>query len=396
MFNLAKSWVVLILLGGYLILATAAEARPRIDWLQYDPRLAADYQVTDHATDTARQTVAPVWAKDKSARHRVLLLVAKRSVTAYSVSVSTILSTFRDREVAAEFTVWNMGAKDEIGNEAVLWAENNDIDLIVTVGSTATAFIHKHYRGGKLPVVTSASKDPTLLGQMPGYESGSGTNIAYTSINIPIQTQMVYLQQLIPRLANIAVLYAEKNISAVQTQVKPLEAISEQYGFTLYRLAVQNGETAPEDLKAGMPGLVEDMRNTDPTLKNSIFWITGSTSVYDQIAIINSLADGTPVLAALPDVVQSGGDSAAVSIGVNQSSAVHLAALYAIDILAGRAAAGELPVGVISPPDIAINFRKVREAELIVPFNFFESATFVYDYDGRQVRAFGQAVDLIN
>ena len=43
-------------------------------------------------------------------------------------------------------------------------------------------------------------------------------------------------------------------------------------------------------------------------------------------------------------------------------------------------------VGIVSPPDIAINFRKVREIGLAVPFSFFENAAYVYDYDGRMVR----------
>jgi putative tryptophan/tyrosine transport system substrate-binding protein len=40
----------------------------------------------------------------------------------------------------------------------------------------------------------------------------------------------------------------------------------------------------------------------------------------------------------------------------------------------------------VSPPDIAVSFLKAREIGLRVPFSFFESASFVYDYDGRPVR----------
>ena len=50
-------------------------------------------------------------------------------------------------------------------------------------------------------------------------------------------------------------------------------------------------------------------------------------------------------------------------------------------------------VGIVSPPDIAINFRKAREIGLKIPFGFLERATFVYDYQGRMVRRNGEAVD---
>jgi hypothetical protein len=36
-----------------------------------------------------------------------------------------------------------------------------------------------------------------------------------------------------------------------------------------------------------------------------------------------------------------------------------------------------------------ISFLKAREIGMRVPFNFFETATFVYDYQGRPVRTTG-------
>jgi putative ABC transport system substrate-binding protein len=48
---------------------------------------------------------------------------------------------------------------------------------------------------------------------------------------------------------------------------------------------------------------------------------------------------------------------------------------------------GSLPVGLVSPPDIAISFRKAREIGLRIPFRFFESAGTIYDYAGNRVRS---------
>jgi hypothetical protein len=47
---------------------------------------------------------------------------------------------------------------------------------------------------------------------------------------------------------------------------------------------------------------------------------------------------------------------------------------------------GDLKVGLVSPPDIAISFLKAREIGLRVPFPFYETASFIYDYDGKPVR----------
>ena len=84
-----------------------------------------------------------------------------------------------------------------------------------------------------------------------------------------------------------------------------------------------------------------------------------------------------------------GDNSATLSIGVSFESNAHLAAIYAADVLEKKADAGSLKVGLVSPPDIAINFRRARAIGFKVPFNFFESATNIYDYDGKPARING-------
>ncbi len=95
------------------------------------------------------------------------------------------------------------------------------------------------------------------------------------------------------------------------------------------------------------------------------------------------------MLSAVPDVVRGGDDSAVLSIGISFESNAHVAAVYAADLVRNRAKASELKVGLVSPPDITINFRKVRDIGMTVPLSFFEAAGTIYDYDGRAVRIDG-------
>jgi putative ABC transport system substrate-binding protein len=92
------------------------------------------------------------------------------------------------------------------------------------------------------------------------------------------------------------------------------------------------------------------------------------------------------VVSVVPEIVREGPDSAALAIGISFESNATVAAIYGADILTGRAKVGDLKVGVVTPPDISISFHKAREVGLRIPFDFFESATFVYDYEGRAVR----------
>jgi putative tryptophan/tyrosine transport system substrate-binding protein len=56
---------------------------------------------------------------------------------------------------------------------------------------------------------------------------------------------------------------------------------------------------------------------------------------------------------------------------------------------------GQLKVGVVTPPDVAVNFRIAKKIGLKIPFRFFESAAFIYDYTGKAARAFGKKVTTI-
>ncbi len=155
---------------------------------------------------------------------------------------------------------------------------------------------------------------------------------------------------------------------------------------------MQNPANAREELERMVKDATAQMTRNDPDLTNSIYWVTGSTSVFREIATINAHSGRAAVLSVVPEIVKGGDDSAVLSIGISFESNAHLAAVYAAEILQGRAKASELKVGVVSPPDIAISFRKVRDIGMVVPLSFFEAAGTIYNYDGKPVRIDGVSV----
>ena len=62
-----------------------------------------------------------------------------------------------------------------------------------------------------------------------------------------------------------------------------------------------------------------------------------------------------PVVSTNPNAVREGADSAAVAIGIDRRNNAHLAAIYALRILRDDVDPGSLEVGVVTPPDIALN-----------------------------------------
>jgi putative ABC transport system substrate-binding protein len=328
---------------------------------------------------------------ERSGSHRRVLVLYPRPSSAYDIAITKILHVFDGKELDVEFTVINFEMNDKRGIEALEFARKNKFDLIFAMGSESTAWLYDRYRddrygGRSIPVVSVCAKDPVQLGQMPDYTSGSGTNFAFTSLNVPVEVQMAYVKELNPDLKNLAVLVDAKNVSAVQTQAQPIADYARQRGIQVIWGAVQDPAKAREELATIVRDAVQTMRKSDPELGKSLFWVTGSTSVFLEIRTINENSDRVPVVSVAPEVVRAGSDTAVIGIGISFESNAHLAAIYGSDILTGKAKAGDLKVGVVSPPDIAISFLKAREIGLRVPFSFFESATFVYDYDGKPVR----------
>lgn len=388
--NRGLLWLCLTV--GFFVLAVhdlSAQDRPNLDWLVYDQATRDDYAITVGAEASERNLAVP---HDRDPQKRVLLLIPSPSVEAYSLAVNTILRGFNDANLPTRFDIWYYNKDEDLAMEALRWAYAQPVDLIMSVGSSATSFLTEHHTGHRIPAVTSASKDPVASGHLTDGASGSGTNIAYTSINVETDTLVAYLRRLVPGLTTIGLLYATDNSSAVLTQVDPLRAAAERLDLNIVDITVSGSETASEELEAGLPVGIDVMRRLDPQLSNSVLLVTGSTSVYERIDLINRHAADLPVISMLPDIVRVGDESALLSIGVNLTSALKLSTVYALDVITGKAQPGVLPVGSVSPPDLAINFRVAHRVGIKIPFSFLESSTFVYDLEGIEVVAFGQRV----
>lgn len=355
------------------------------NWFRYDSGAATGWDASMDRSDPMRVVIHRTIAQGSTATRHVLVLYPRAS-SAYDIAITKILQVFEAKDLNVDFTVIDFDLDDDSAKQALDFAQHNDIDLIFAMGSESVAWLYNHYRGGAIPVVSVCSKDPVQLGQTPDYEKGSGSNFAFTSLNMPVEVQMAYIKELKPDLKNLAVLVDGKNVSAVQTQAAPIAAYAGRRGTHVIWGMVQDPNRARTELAQIVSGAVETMRKSDPDLVKSLFWVTGSTSVFGEIQTINKYADRVPVIGAVPEIVTAGTDTAVLAIGISFESNANLAAIYGAQILTGTARAGDLKVGIVTPPDIAISFLKAREIGMRVPLEFFESASVIYDYDGRPVR----------
>ena len=373
-------------------LETATAANHYEDWFGYDNNVTPTWTFSAVEGDPYQVKIHPEGTVPGEAARRIFIFYPRRS-SAYNTAITSILNVFDERSINAEFIVFNFRKDAERGQKGLDMAAQWDAELIFSMGSESTAWIFAAYNGGDIPVVSVCSKDPVALGQIDNYDQGSGTNFAFTSLNMPVESQMAYILELKPDLKNLGILVNNKNLSAVETQAKPIAEYVRPFGIQVINVGIDDPERAREELAVKVQGAVSKMRKSDPLLEDSIFWITGSTAVFREIQTINQHSDRVPVLSLVPDVVKAGDDSAVMAIGITFDSNAQLAAFYGIDVLSAKVKVGDLKVGIVSPPDIAISWRKAREIGMDIPFSFFESASFVYDYEGKMVRHRGKLVD---
>ncbi|CAK0761958.1 putative ABC transport system substrate-binding protein [Gammaproteobacteria bacterium] len=370
----------------------AASTEPNLDWLELTQEARKQWSILPVLGDRAKLRLVAEWlGTPGEPRKKILALIPKESES-YSAATSELMKVLREDQLSAEITLVYWDKKDALIKSAIKNAEENAFDLIISMGSESAAFLHTHYRGGSLPVVTAIAKDPVLLGQMPDYQQGSKSNIAYTSLNVPVDLQINYLKDINARLENVAVIYDSKHAQVVATEVHPMQKRLTELGMRYIDVPVLESPNILEELQQATENAVKIMVRTDPTLEKSVFWVTSSTIVFTNTDPINRGAGNVPVIGGIPNAVSEDEDSVALAIGIDRRNNARLASLYAVRILRGEAKPGDLKVGVVKPPDIAINFKVAQKIGLKIPFDLFEGASFIYDYSGNPQRKFGRVI----
>lgn len=327
-----------------------------------------------------------------SKQSKVWVILSKKA-DSYDTALKTMLNVYQKQADDIEFRVFLLSEQQQ-DLQGWLKKMEQQADLLYTVGSKATVTIYRQYAGGKVPVVSVNAKDPVLLGLIDSY-SGSGNNFAFTSLNLSSSVTLSFIKKYDEQLAQIGVLYAQQNRSAYLTQYLPLKEQAEKQGIAVYPIAVDE-TVAGSGLNEVMNRQLENMKQQDPDLKHSLLWLTGSSSLLKRVEEINQLSDNLPLLTAVPEAVNKSNSSALMSVGTSFVNNAYQAALYGLKILNKETEPEDLPVGVIYPPDISLNFKQAERIDTVIPFVLVEMASEIYAQDGAIIRTGGMSKELFN
>ena len=382
------AWLTGLLL--VLMIPRASEAQPEdlSTWLALPAETLRGWKVEASAERIRIFHEQPPAPREQAREVLVLLTVAQSSL---NWILEGMLPVLRDHHMRVDLTLYKLGTGREERERMLALADSGQFDLVIALGSDATRFLYNRFGNQPTPVV-ALCKDPELW---LGFEEGASqqarpSNMAFVSLSLSPDVQLHYLQELLGPLKVMTVVYDRLNQSTVEVEAEALRRLSARDGFQLLELAVDGKRSAEAMLSEQVPRMARAMRQIDPEGRHSLFWVTTSSAVYDELERIDGLAEGIPVLGSVREAVREGSASAVMSIGVPFKSAGQLGARYVLELLGSRLPASRLPMGVISPPDFAINLRRARQLDVKLPFHFLELASSIYDPDGRLVRQEGQ------
>ncbi|MCG8569922.1 MAG: hypothetical protein MJB14_07255 [Spirochaetes bacterium] len=389
-----KKILIILLLIFSIISLFSIDMADYGQWFHFDIEKIGNQEWKTAIVDAPQFSYLRIYHPAESS-HKILVLINSQASWS-DTAISKILEIYADKQFFPEFAVVRYQKDETLLKQVLDWAVTERIELIFPVGSSVLAQVHPLQKNKYIPVVSVCNKDPVLLGYINDYEQGSGNNFVFTSVNTPIDVQIAFLKKLKPDLKNVAILVARSNNSAMKTQYYPLKKALLEENIAVFDIVLGPEKSIPdlqdviqEELPGKMMEVIQKMKIRDPNLQNSFFWLTYSTSVVKNLTTINEHCENIPVLGVATDTVKEGKNSAVIGIGVSFSSNAYLAANYGIRILKDKENPGDLKVGVVSPPDIAINFLVAQMIGYKIPFSFFESASIIFDHQGNKVRDIG-------
>ncbi len=383
--TLLKLFLLFVLLWNKNLSANTST----LDWIDLSDNVLNEWNVSYSDGELLSLEFFPKKLQPSQINKTIFVILPKKS-NSYSLALNKFLETMKRDQIAAHISVFNFQKQTSLGLQILAKAKQADIDLIFSLGSETASLVSNHFKGESIPVITSINKDPVLLGFVDDYTSPSGSNIAYTTLNIPIDIQINYLKTLKPNLKAIGLIYNVQHQAVMQTEVRPIKEKFKEIGIEVIDIQVSSRETAKEELQRALPAAMQQLQYSDESLDNSLFWLTSSTAAFSEISTINQYSQNIPVIGSIPNIVKPGDDSAVLGIGIDRRNNALLASMYAVKVLKKEVNVSDLTVGIVSPPDIAINFKIARKIGLKIPFDFFESASFIYNYQGQPARTFGK------
>jgi len=221
--------------------------------------------------------------------------------------------------------------------------------LILTVGSAATAVIHRQVQD--VPVVFCMVLNPVASGFVHSMKS-SGNNLTGASLDIPPRLQFETLKEVVPFLKTVGVLYNPQETGEI---VRRAAKDAADVGLELMAIPVSNAEKLQDSLDA-------HKQNIDA------LWAVADSTVFAsdraiEFLIRRTLAYGIPFMGLSPSFVKAG---ALLALSANYRDVGAQCGEQVGQVLAGQRPAA-LPITVPRKVKLHLNLPVAKTLRVEIP-----------------------------
>lgn len=279
-------------------------------------------------------------------------------------SLQLIRDGFADylQEKGIKATYLDENAQGDQNNSATIAAtfhENSDIDLMLAISTPIAQAVVQVEK--TRPVLFAGITDPVAAGLVPSLDQPSGTNVTGTSDLNPNGKPVGLIQEMVPDVATVGVLYtsSEQN-SVIQVETYKEEAAS--LGITIKESAITNSS----ELATGVQALAGVDAILIPTDNNVVAGIATVIGFGEQNQIPVFTAD-----------TESVGKGTVAARGVSYYDMGCRTGEMAYRVLAEGTDVATIPTLVVQETEISANPAAAARMGLTIPQAILDQATLV-------------------
>jgi putative tryptophan/tyrosine transport system substrate-binding protein len=231
--------------------------------------------------------------------------------------------------------------------------------LILTLGSTATAFARGHVPD--VPVVFCMVLNPVAGGLIPSMQS-SGANLTGVSLDIPPRLQFEAFKSVVPSIRRVGVLYNPRDTGEV---VQSAERAAREMGLELVLVPV----TSAEKLQDGARAL---------DAKIDALWAVADSTVFSserstEFLLRKTIEQKLPFMGLSPAFVKAG---ALLALGVDYKDVGLQCGEVATQVLGGQAPSS-IPIAVPRKVTLYLNATVAKAIGVSIPRDVMERAVIL-------------------
>jgi putative ABC transport system substrate-binding protein len=225
------------------------------------------------------------------------------------------------------------------------------VDVIVTAGTPAAQAVQ--HSAPNVPLVMVAVGDPVGTHLAGSLATPGGNSTGLTSISPDLEgKRLELLQEIVPKLAHIALLYNSANPFHV-TSERNASGAAERLGIRLQNVDVRTAEDLPRAFEA--------IRQARP---DAFIMLADRVFLHNRAVIADFAAKNRlPAMYPYRELVEAGG---LMSFGPNYADMHRRAATYVDKILKG-AKPGDLPIEMPTKFELIVNLEAARALDLKIP-----------------------------